>query len=169
MAWGQLCHTRMNGSFDSPHRGGAVRRFMFLLLIVVFCSFAPVLDANNHVVTAQSATEITLEEAEILIYLLPAAQTTRSQGMDIGWELQTSSKLDQNDFYVFWVVNNKRQNVHGSNTIGYYGVNKHTADIWSMDQGEFVSATELDGVQALVRRAHSITETVIQKYRHLRP
>ena len=146
-----------------------MRRFMLLLLFVGFCSFSPVLDADNHVVTAQSATQITLEEAEILIYLLPAAQTTRSHGMDIVWELQTSSKLDQNDFYVFWVVNNKRQNVYGSNTIGYYAINKHTADVWSMDQSEFVSATELDGVQALVRKTHSITETVIQKYRHLRP
>lgn len=89
--------------------------------------------------------------------------------MDIGWELQTSSKLDQNDFYVFWVINNKRQNVHGSNTIGYYAVNKHTADVWSMDEDKFVSATELDGVQALVRKAHAITKAVIQKYHHLRP
>lgn len=108
---------------------------MFLLLIVLLCAFGPVLGAKNDVLVPQSVTEIALEEAEILIYLLPAAQTVRSQGMDIGWEQQTSSKLNQNDFYVFWVVNDKRQNVHGSNTIGYYGVNKHTADVWSYGSG----------------------------------
>ena len=146
-----------------------MRKLTFPSLIVALCAFSSMSGASNHVATTQSATEITQEEAEILIYLLPAAQTTRSQGMDIGWELQTSSKLDQNDFYIFWVINNKRQNVHGSNTIGYYAVNKHTADVWSMDQNEFVSATELDGVRALVRKTHSITDPVIQKYHHLRP
>ena len=50
--------------------------------------------------------------------------------MDVGWELQTSPKLNQRDFYTYWVVNSKRPNVEGSVTVGYFSVNKHTAEVW---------------------------------------
>jgi hypothetical protein len=112
---------------------------------------------------------IALHEAEILIYIMPVAQEVRKQGWDIGWELQTSTDLNQEDYFVFWVVNPKRPNVNGSVTIGYYSVNKHTADIWDDNFGKFIEGAELEGVQAILRRAHHIDEATIQQYRSRRP
>lgn len=112
---------------------------------------------------------IALYEAEILVYIMPAAQGVRKQGWDVGWELQTSPDLNQEDYFVFWVVNSKRPNVVGSVTIGYYGVNKRTADVWDDNFGKFVEGKELKGVQAILRRAHHIDEATIRQYRSRRP
>src|SRR5208282_5971655 len=96
--------------------------------------------------------EIATREAEILIYLLPQAQELRKQGMDIRWELQTSPKLNQRDFYTYWIVNSKRPNVEGSVTVGYFSVNKHTAEVWDNDNEKVVETGELQGVQRILRR-----------------
>lgn len=112
---------------------------------------------------------ISLEESEILILLLPQASELRRQGMDVGWELQTGPKFNQADFYTFWVVNSTRPGVEGSVTVGYFAVNKHSAEVWSLDKGEFVSSPEIEGVQRIVRRAHSIDEALIRQYHSRRP
>lgn len=118
---------------------------------------------------AAPSGEIALHEAEILIYLLPQAQELRSQGMDIGWELQTSPKLKQKDFYSFWVVNSKRPNVQGSVTVGYFSVNKHTAEVWSNDKEKTVSSAELEGVEKILRMAHHIDDATLRKFGSLHP
>jgi len=115
------------------------------------------------------AESITLYEAEVLIYLLPEAHEVRSQGMDVGWEQQQSPSLNLDDFFVFWVVNAKRKDVHGSVTIGFFSVNKHTADIWDNDLGDFVVTPELQGVQRILREAHHIDEGTVQKFHSQRP
>jgi len=115
------------------------------------------------------AESITLYEAEVLIYLLPEAHEVRSQGMDVGWEQQQSPSLNLDDFFVFWVVNAKRKDVHGSVTIGFFSVNKHTADIWDNDLGDFVATPELQGVQRILREAHHIDEAIMEKFRSRRP
>ena len=76
--------------------------------------------------------------------------------MDIGWELQTSDKLNQRDFYTFWVINSKRPNTAGSVTVGYFSVNKHTAEVWDTNSDRVVGAAEIEGVQRILRRAHHI-------------
>ncbi len=112
---------------------------------------------------------ITLEEAEVLIYLLPQAHELRSKSMDVSWELETGKSFNQNDFYIFWVVNSKRPNVQGSVTVGYFAVNKHSAEVWSLDANNFVSSSELEGIQRIIRTAHAITEPLIQQYHSRRP
>jgi len=118
--------------------------------------------------SAEQAELLGLHEAEILIYLLPDAHEVRKQGMDVGWELQTGSDFNQKDFFVFWVVNAKRPNVNGSVTLGYYAVNRHTADVWVDVVNGFVVSKELEGVQRILRRAHHIDEATIAMYRSLR-
>jgi hypothetical protein len=107
-------------------------------------------------------------EAEILIYMLPEAQELRSQGMDVGWERETSPKLNQRDFYTFWVVNSKRPNVQGSVTVGHFSVNKHTAEVWD-DNDKRVESSELTGIARILRQAHHIDEGTLHKYSLLRP
>jgi hypothetical protein len=115
------------------------------------------------------SSEVALHEAEILIYLLPQAQDLRGQGMDIGWELQTSPKLNQEDFYTFWVVNSKRPIVQGSDTVGYFSVNKHTAEVWANDKEKTVTTAELKGIEKILRKAHHIDDAALRKFGSLRP
>ena len=105
---------------------------------------------------------IRLYEAKLLIYLLPAAKSIRSRGADVAWELQTSETFNQDDYYVFWVVHTSGQWL---TTVGYYAVNKHTADVWDDNRREFTKSTELKGVQKILRKAHCIDKDTIKKYR----
>ena len=89
--------------------------------------------------------------------------------MDVGWELQSSPKLNQQDFYTFWVVNSKRPNHEGSVTIGYFSVNRHTANIWDDDNEQLVSTSELEGVEKILRRARHIDEKTVAKFGSIRP
>lgn len=136
---------------------------LFVCLWVHGASILPALPAKCH------PSLIALYEAEILIYLLPQAQQIRSDGFDIGWDLQTSAKLNQADYYIFFVINAKRPS-YGSVTVGYFGVNKHTADVWSLDrEGEIISSTEIQGVQRILRQAHCIDQATVDRYRSAKP
>jgi hypothetical protein len=83
--------------------------------------------------SAAENTRLSAAEARILIYISPAGDALRANGSDIGLEQQTGAQLNQADYYYFWVYNAKRQQPGGSVTIGYYAVNKHTADVWDTD------------------------------------
>jgi len=144
-------------------------------ITVIICLSVILLPLIAHKVVSQSPQastppeQIALHEAEILIYLLPQAQELRNRGMDIGWELETSPKLNQQDFYTFWVVNSKRPNVQGSVTIGYFSVNKHTAEVWDDDREKLMSSSELEGIQRILRQAHHIDETTLRRFSPLQP
>src|SRR5713101_5511696 len=143
----------------------AKKRLLTCLILLAFLVFrqasAPALGRGNY----ETPELISLTEAEILVYLLPAAHEVRRQGMDVGWEMETSPRLKREDFFTFWVVNAKRPHVDGSVTIGFFSVNKHTADIWDHGLEEFVVSTELEGIQTILRKAHHIDEAAIKKYR----
>ncbi len=115
------------------------------------------------------ARPLSLEEAEILIYLLPEAHELRRQSMDVSWELENGEKLNQSDFFIFWVTNAKRPHHEGSVTVGHFGINKHNAEIWSLDGNQFVSTPEIEGAQKIIRRANSMDQSVIQQYHSRRP
>ncbi len=113
--------------------------------------------------------QLAYHDAEILIYLLPVAKETRSRGSDIAWERELSARLNQSDYFVFWVTN-ARPNPYGSSTIGYFAVNKRTADVWECggsgetDRGPLKSL-EMEGVQRILRKAYHIDQQTVQKYR----
>lgn len=140
-----------------------------ILGLIPLCALLTIALSGDTAKSPSEEQQVVLQEAEILIYIMPDSQEVRKQGWDVGWELQTSPELNQEDFFVFWVVNAKRPNVQGSVTIGYYGINKHTADIWEDNFQRFVSGKELEGVQNILRRAHHIDQTIIEKYRSRRP
>lgn len=100
------------------------------------------------------AEPITLPEAEILIYLMPASQELRKQGFDVGWDISRSQNPDMFQFFVF---NAKRKCPEGcSVTIGNFAVNKHTAEVTSTDTDTVLTSPELSGVQAILRREHHL-------------
>jgi hypothetical protein len=146
------------------------RRTVVLLCILAIVSLViPKKAVSQPSQTSSSPEPIALYEGQILIYLLPQGRELRNQGMDIGSELQTNEKLNQRDFYTFQVFNSKRADVHGSTTIGYFSVNKHTAEIWDDDNQKQVSTAELEGIQKILRQAHDIDASTVRKFGTLRP
>jgi hypothetical protein len=139
-------------------------RSLFVVL-TVFAGFRLAAQAAQHTAPPE---QIAPYEGEILIYVLPEAQELRSQGMDVGWEREKNPKLNQRDFYTYWVVNSKRPNVQGSVTIGYFSVNRHTAEVWD-DNGKRVDNSELAGIEKILRQAHHIDEATLRKFGSLRP
>jgi hypothetical protein len=111
--------------------------------------------------------DLALYEAEILIYLIPPARADRGAGRNVSWELEEGDQLDQRDFFNFWVVG--PPNPNGSSTIGYFSVNKHTAEVWNKVLFRRIDDTELKGVQEILRRAHRIDTRTMEKYRDMRP
>jgi hypothetical protein len=73
-------------------------------------------------------------------------------------------RLNQRDFYTYWVVNSKRPNVESSVTVGYFGVNKHTAQLWDDDNGKVVGGAEFEGVEGILRRAHHIDQDTLRRF-----
>ena len=140
-------------------------QYLLLMLLLLGTPFA----IDGQTVSASCpATQLYPYEAEILIYLLPPAAIIRKEGWEVGWQLETDPKLNNKDFYNFWVYNAKRPS-HGSVTIGYFSVNKHTGDVWDEENQEFVQSEEVSRVQALIRKGHCITATVIDEFQSRRP
>ena len=108
---------------------------------------------------------VTLTEAEILIYFLPEALQVRADGMDVGWEEDSTPANNQKDYYYFFVYNAKRPAETANVTIGHFAVNKHTADVWDAITFEAVSSKEISGIQRILRRAHRIDQKTIERYR----
>lgn len=117
----------------------------------------------------ETQKDLSLSEAKILVFASPFAENLRRTGTDIGVELQTSSKLNQADYYYFWVYNAERVHSGGSATVGYYAINKHTADVWNVDTGKRESGKLLGDVQAIMRDAHAIGKSVVQRYQSSPP
>ena len=103
---------------------------------------------------AEPPEPISLSEAEILIYLMPASQELRKQGFDVGWELEQTFP-GSNSFH-FLVYNAKRKCTGCSVTIGSFAVNKNTADVEDLDLGVPVTNQEIRGVQAILRKQHHL-------------
>ena len=91
---------------------------------------------------------LSLREAEMLIYLMPVGEKLRSEGMDISWERAPKAETNSNT-YVFWVFNSKRAGT-GSVTIGYYEVNKCSAVVRTSESGQVVSSSRLRAIQKIL-------------------
>ncbi|MBZ5647692.1 MAG: hypothetical protein LAN37_10760 [Acidobacteriia bacterium] len=134
---------------------------MWALLILLVAS-ASIPRSSTAAETAPSL--VTLTEAEILVYFVPQAMQVRAEGMDIGWEEDSSPKDNRKDFYYFFLYNAKRPNAANA-TIGHFAVNKHTADVWNAVTLEMVASRELAGIQKILRRAHHIDQRTMEKYK----
>jgi len=116
---------------------------------------------------------IAKHEAEIIVYLLPAAREVRSkyakEHVRAGWELQHDSGKSQQDYYSFRLFAVGKHVTGGSGLLGYYTVNGYTVDVWdesSEDKPQLVEDDELSGVQRILRQAHNIGPEEIAKYRN---
>ena len=135
-----------------------------LLLVAVASAVAQAAHEPNS-----DATDLSVSDGEILLYLTPAAKATRKGGLDIFLEQATSDHFNQQDYYVFQMSSTRSCEACSAN-IGYFAVNKHTADVRAMDVNDeernpIVTNRELAGVQRIMRTAHHITPEVLKQSR----
>jgi len=119
---------------------------------------------------------ITIEEAENLLNLLLVIKELRAKGMDVKWDAQAITTMNDRDYYFFWIYNVTAQKERdiGSIAVGNYAINKHTADVraWQVshdvfhgDDGVLVTTNELERLQEELRKKHGISSALIQEYR----
>jgi hypothetical protein len=130
--------------------------------LVAICAFT-VVCMSVTATEAADAQAISETEAQILIYVSPFAEKLRAEGLDVALDQETSDKLNQADYYYFWVYDSKRQS-NGSVTIGHFAVNKHTAEVWDTTADKELSGKPLSGTQSLIRRSNHISADTIKKY-----
>jgi hypothetical protein len=114
---------------------------IFLLAVQVQFTSTPVPAGLQSRATSCRAIELTEHDAEILVYLLPAS-VTRNGGGKVDWELQPNPGLNQNYFSVFYVYDLSAPD-SGSPTIGYFAINKHTAEVWNMSAEGSIQSEDL--------------------------
>ncbi len=117
-------------------------------------------------------TSLSVEEAEILVYLVPDADHVRNAGCDVDAEPQTSPKLDQTIFFTFWLVRTgkKARCLAWPVDVSYFSVNKRTGSVWDdMPEPHRVTSSTVNGVLKIIRRKNGITEATLRKYDALKP
>lgn len=127
--------------------------------VCILVLLAQVESASIHTAARQQSkqtpcqsTELTKYDAEILLCLLPASMALRHKGRSVAWEEQTSSAMNRKDFYVFYVYD-ASASVNSSPTVGYFAINKHTAEVWNIGAVDFVQSDDLLAVQRRVAHA----------------
>jgi hypothetical protein len=139
-----------------------------LMIAPLFCGLSLGSGQSAPQGSACRPSELTLSDAEILVYLLPESESVRKGGWDVGWELQTNPNLNQKDFFTFWVYNATRPS-SGSVTIAYFAINKHTGDVWDTSVGQIVQSRDLSVIQKILRKGHCIDDSVIKTYGAQKP
>jgi hypothetical protein len=151
---------------------GAMRR-QSALPALAFAAIA-VLSQTGQSLTAngsigmQDAQLVSATDAKVLLYVSPIAEEVRVEGWDVALELQTSPELNQSDYYYFWAYNSEHKS-NGSVTVGYFAINKHTAEVWDIDKHKRLSSKLLQGVQKLIRHDRHITDETVSQYAVSRP
>ena len=137
-------------------------RFITVLLLAIR------LFAQNPTSTVpKTPSQLSLSDARILVYLTPAAKQVRKTGVDVFMEQSTSDKINQKDYYVFQMLSTRECDACSAN-VGYFAVNKHTADVrdFDADDQRLLTSKEMAGVQHILKDAHYITADVIKQYRN---
>ena len=112
------------------------------------------------------SSPLSLVEAELLVYQVPALRSFRRQGGQAPtFESMTAEGLDHEHYFVFYVYDS--QPTEGSPTIGSFAVNKLTADVIDLGPVVRIDDSELRGAQEIVRRAHGIDLRKVVELRDL--
>jgi hypothetical protein len=147
-----------------------IHRISVIAFLAVCLCFGRYSTTDNRPLAAAEcrASELTPSDAEILIYLLPQSAAVRGKGKVVGWELQTNPRLNQKDFYNFYLYDLAAQ-ADGSPTVGYFSVNKHTAEIWDADNAAPVDSRDLREIQKILRKGHCIGDQIVKEFSDRRP
>lgn len=104
-------------------------------------------------------SELTDDEARILIYMTPIAINAWSHGADVNIEQsKASEEFPAPDYFVAAVVTQKptSNSVLGNGILGYFSVDKHSAVVESLSDFTEVKSIELMHIQNWMRHEHCI-------------
>lgn len=113
-------------------------------------------------------TKISKEESEILVLLVPDAVKSRLANSKVHYDCILQSNKYDKQFYIYWVIA-AHAVPNSSPTLGYYAVNKYTGTVWNTIMNKRVHSSLLQDIQAIMRWKHHINNSVLKKYRMLRP
>ena len=112
-----------------------------------------------------ASTLVTLEEAKQLVRAIPnvAAEMHGSSGL----ALDPPPASAECGFFMFRAWHDTGPE-HASTLVGWYTVNKRTADVWDGNgESKLIDEPHVAKLQTTIRARHKIDDAVIAKYRHL--
>jgi hypothetical protein len=147
--------------FEALRKRSGLSLCVTLLASVIVC--VP-LWSQDPPQSSQSADQLSISDAQSLLYLLPQARKIRSEGMDVSSDVISAPERKGVDFYDFWVI-------RGSAPIGIFSVNRYTGDVWKNGENpaKIEDDPQIERVQEGLRETHRIDGTVLAKYQVLRP
>lgn len=111
--------------------------------------------------TPRISTSLEEFEAKFLILLAPHVRSAVERGASVGLVPELGDGWDQQSYYVYRVA---VRTDSPSGLIGYYAVNRFTADVWD-GQPAMIVAADLSSVQEIIRKVHGISEETIRQFR----
>jgi hypothetical protein len=110
---------------------------------------------------ACNPSTLTDDEAQILLYVSPPAVLARESGTDVVFERsEPDEQFPAGRFFVAAITSLRptRLSSLGNGDLGYFIVDKQTAEVQSLGDLSTVKGKELGRVQALLRHSHCISE-----------
>lgn len=104
--------------------------------------------------TKCTPTKLVDDDARILIYVSPMAESARNQGAKVDIkDSEPSKKYPASDYLVGGIVSHK---LFGDDILGYFAVNKRTGTVTALGNAAEVKGAELMRIQDLMRLEHCI-------------
>jgi len=101
-----------------------------------------------------SPTALGDDDARILIYVSPVAETAREQGAKVDIkDSEPPKKYPASDYFVGTVVSHK---FFGDDNLGHFVVNRRTGSVMALGKSAEVKGAELMRIQNLMRLEHCI-------------
>lgn len=131
-----------------------IGRPAFSILVLLLISFSPLVAQERT-----GPSRLNDDEAQILLYVIPAAVQARQAGTDVDIERsQPTKNFPADKFFVAAVISQKptHESVLGNGILGYFAVDRRSAGVESLADFSPVTGKELERVQAWLRHSHRI-------------
>src|SRR5215510_9109654 len=96
------------------------------------------------------ATEFSVDEAQLLLYLLPVAHDIRTQGFDTEAAFDPGGSDKRQMTFMVQVTG---RDTTGSVLVGHFGVDRVSGEITNLTLGVKVTSKEIEGVRRILMRA----------------
>ncbi len=104
-----------------------------------------------------SSTKLTDDDARILLYVSPVAESARKKGAEVDIKAtEPSKKYPASDYFVAAIVSQK---LFGKSILGNFAVNKRSGTVNALGNVTEIKGVELMRIQKLMRREHCIHGT----------
>lgn len=124
-----------------------------LFTLIVCLMFTQLTTAQN---ACSAGSKLTDDDAQVLLYVSPAAVQARKAGTDVDIEKsEPTGQFPAKDFFVAALVSKKPtgESALGNGILGYFSVDKRTGEVESTVDFTTVKGVELDRVRAWLLHA----------------